>query len=142
MLLQLVNIVYILSKQHIYSNNVTGGVDYHSGPYNITFPAGITTIPFNVSIYNDTVLEGNEQFTLNINIITNSSSRATVIITDDDSKMSLHKKPRLTIVGCDAKKKQAVHDKRVCYLHNTICSTIVKFINALNKLPLKLLLCY
>ena len=91
--------VYTLNKQHVNSSNVTGGVDYHSGPYNITFPAGMTIMPFNVSIYNDTILEGDEQFTLNINnatlpnnIITNSSSRATMIIRDDDSKFSLHKK--------------------------------------------------
>ena len=60
-------------------------------------------MPFNISIYNDTILEGNEQFTLNINnatlrnnIITNSSSRATMIIRDDDSKLSLHKKINTT----------------------------------------------
>ena len=43
-------------------------------------------------------MEGNEQFALNINnallpndVITDSSSRATVIIKDDDSKLSLQK---------------------------------------------------
>ena len=47
-------------------NNLTGGVDYNSGPYNVTFPAGVTSVAFNISVINDTILEGNESFTLTI----------------------------------------------------------------------------
>ena len=43
---------------------VGGGVDYNSGPYNVTFPAGVTNVSFNVTIINDNVLENNEIFHL------------------------------------------------------------------------------
>ena len=43
------------------SNNVTGGgIDYNSGPYNVTFPAGVTSVTFNITINNDIVLEDDE----------------------------------------------------------------------------------
>ena len=29
----------------------TGGMDYDSGPYNVTFPAGVTRVSFNVSLF-------------------------------------------------------------------------------------------
>ena len=49
------------------SNDITGGgVDYNSGPYNVTFPAGETSVSFSITINNDTVLEDNETFNLNI----------------------------------------------------------------------------
>ena len=44
------------------------------------------------------------------------------------------------MVSREAKKKQAVHDERVSYVFTR--STAVKFVNALNKLPLKLSLSY
>ena len=47
---------------------------------------------------------------------------------------------RLTIVSSEAKKKQAVRDKPVSYLH--VRSSAVKFVDALNKPPLKLSLSY
>ena len=47
---------------------------------------------------------------------------------------------RLMIVNCEAKKKQAICDERMCCLH--ICSTALKFVNALGQPPLKLLLSY
>ena len=47
---------------------------------------------------------------------------------------------RLTIVSREAKKKQAVRNERVSYLH--LYSTALKFVNALNKPPLKLSLSY
>ena len=47
-------------------------------------------------------------------------------------------KSRLTVVSCEAKKKQAIHDEQVSYLH----VAPLKFVNALNKPPLKLSLSY
>ena len=44
-----------------------GGVDYHSGPYFVEFPAGVTMSIFYVSINYDSILEGNEDFMLTIN---------------------------------------------------------------------------
>ena len=48
---------------------ILGGVDYNSGPYNITFPAGVTSVSFNITIINDTVLEDNETLLLTIIIL-------------------------------------------------------------------------
>ena len=51
----------------IISNYITGGgVDYNSGPYNVTFTAGVSSVSFNVTINNDSVLEYNETFNLTI----------------------------------------------------------------------------
>ena len=68
-------------------------MDYHSGPYNVTFPAGVTSVPFSVIINDDNILEGNEKFTLTINpstlpsgVTVSDPSQATVNILNDDSK--------------------------------------------------------
>ena len=42
----------------------TGGDDYYPGPYNVTFPVGVTIVLFNISIYNDNVSETGEEFQL------------------------------------------------------------------------------
>ena len=56
-------------------------------------PAGATTVPFNISIFNDSILEGNEDFDITIipSSLPNDVSRgnprtATVTIVDDDGK--------------------------------------------------------
>ena len=41
-------------------------MDYNSGPYDVTFTAGVTRVTFDISIINDTILEGSESFTLTI----------------------------------------------------------------------------
>ena len=68
-------------------------MDYGSGPYTVTFPAGMTSVPFNVSINNDDIFEGNEDFTLTIDpsslpgdVNVGNPSQATVTIVDDDRK--------------------------------------------------------
>ena len=72
-----------------------GGVDYDSGPYTVTFPAGVTIVSFDVPINDDNILEDNENFNLYIaNIATLFISRvfsgdlnqSTVTIMDTDSK--------------------------------------------------------
>ena len=65
------------------------GDDYNSGPYNITFYAGVTYIIFNISINNDNILEEDEEFSLIIEHNNNTFHgyhEATVIIKNDDSK--------------------------------------------------------
>ena len=83
----------VTSSQNVNSsNNVTdGGVDYDSGIYNVTIPAGQTSVPFDVPINNDTIFEGNEDFNLTIipNTLPDGVTRgnpdtATVTIRDDD----------------------------------------------------------
>ena len=73
-------------------NNATGSVDYDSGPYNVTFPAGDISIAFDININDDYVLEQNEDFTLIIsslpgNVSRGNVSQATVAIEDDDGKV-------------------------------------------------------
>ena len=74
--------------------------DYNSGPYNVTFLAGVTRVPFSVSITDDNVLEDNENFLLSIdfsvlpnNVTVDNISQATVTILDNDGKcvhMDMH----------------------------------------------------
>jgi len=73
-----------------------GGVDYDPGPYSVTIPAGETSVPFDIFINNDNILEGNENFNLTIIsatppncVIVGSPHEASVIIVDDDGKTSL-----------------------------------------------------
>ena len=70
-----------------------GDDDYNSGPYNVTFLAGVTRVPFNVSITDDNVLEDNESFSLSIdftvlpnNVTVANISQTTVNILDNDGK--------------------------------------------------------
>lgn len=69
---------------------IIGGIDYNSGPYSVTFPAGMTSVLFDIQINDDNIIEGNESFTLNIinssGITASNPSQATVIIRDDDCK--------------------------------------------------------
>ena len=72
---------------------ITGGDDYGSGPFNVTFPAGMTSNSFDIPITDDTIFEGNETFTVTIVSSTLSTQVmegvgcvVTVTIIDDDSK--------------------------------------------------------
>ena len=72
--------------------NSTGeGEDYDSGPYRVKFNPGMTEVALDVSIVDDNVLEGNENFNLTVNISSLPSrvnvgdpGQATVTIVDDD----------------------------------------------------------
>ena len=67
-------------------------MDYTSGPYTVTFLAGQTTATFNISIINNDIAEGNENFMLNINetslltgITRGDPGGSTVLIVDNDN---------------------------------------------------------
>ena len=71
----------------------TGGDDYTSGPYTVSFPAGVTSVPFDVPIIDDEVQEINERFTLVISptslpsdVTRGNIYRANVTIGDNDGK--------------------------------------------------------
>ena len=71
--------------------HVTGGVDYDSGPYPIMLPAGQTNVMLNVPIFDDSILEDDETFTLTINpsddyMIRRNRNEARVTIKNDDCK--------------------------------------------------------
>ena len=85
----------VTSSQNVNSsNNVTGGgVDYDSGPYTVTIPAGDIRMSFNVPINDDNILEDDEDFTLTImrgtlpdGITRGNPGSATVNILDNDRK--------------------------------------------------------
>ena len=70
-----------------------GGVDYESGPYTVIFPAGETSIPFNVPIIDDNLLNENKIFNLTINssslpsrVIVTDPHQTTITIVDNDGK--------------------------------------------------------
>lgn len=71
---------------------VTGeDVDYVSGLYPVTFPAGQTTAVLSIPVINDSTLEGNENFVVSIvsllsRVVTTDPYESTVIIVDDDGK--------------------------------------------------------
>ena len=74
-----------------------GGVDYDSGPYSVTFTAGVTSVSFDVPINNDNILEDDEDFTLTIigsslpsEVTRGDPFRATVTIVDNDRKCLNH----------------------------------------------------
>lgn len=70
-----------------------GGVDYLSGPYNVTFAAWQFTASFVIPLLDDHIVEDNEDFTLHIDqkslpdcVSVGNPNQAIVIIIDDDSK--------------------------------------------------------
>ena len=85
----------VTSSQNVNSSNdVTGGgVDYDSGQYTVTFPAGETSVPFDIGIIDDNIHEDNEDFDLTITrktlpdgVTPGNPNSATVTIVDDDRK--------------------------------------------------------
>ena len=72
---------------------VIGGVDYTSGPYTVTFPAGQTTATFNIPITDDMILETDENFILTIinlslsdDVMLGNPDQTTVTIVDNECK--------------------------------------------------------
>ena len=68
-------------------------MDYTSGPYTVTFPAGATTATFNVPITDDNISEGDENFMLTIDetslptdVTRGTPGESTVTIVNDDRK--------------------------------------------------------
>ena len=73
------------------TNCVGGDVDYDSGPYSITFPAGVTNMSFDIFINDDEILEENETFFLHIitlpkGVSTGHLNQTMITVLDDDSK--------------------------------------------------------
>ena len=68
-------------------------MDYTSGPYSVTFPAGVMRVPFNILINDDNIFEDNENFTLTVNsslptgVMVGYPAEATLTIVNDDCKL-------------------------------------------------------
>ena len=72
---------------------IAGSSDYTPGPFDVTFPAGMTTASFSVPIADDNLFEGSEVFTVTIvsstlpsQVVEGADCVAVVTIVDDDSK--------------------------------------------------------
>jgi len=71
-----------------------GGDDYNSGPYVLLFPTGVTSVSFNITVYNDNIFEDNETFVLaidpfslpnRISLVPNCALVVTIV--DNDCKL-------------------------------------------------------
>ena len=76
----------------LFCYSFSGGVDYNSGPYTVTFPAGVTTASFNIPITDDNISESNEDIQIGITISSlpsrvgvSNPGHATVTIVDSDN---------------------------------------------------------
>ena len=73
-------------------------MDYDSGPYTVTIPAGQTTATFNVSITDDMILEGDENFMLTIDSsslptdVTRGNPGEAMVTIYEDGKLKLKTK--------------------------------------------------
>ena len=70
-----------------------GLCDYDAGRHSVTFPAGVTSVSFNINITDDGLFEGPEVFNLAIpssslpsNVFLRNPNRATVTIVDDEKR--------------------------------------------------------
>lgn len=72
-------------------------MDYHSGPYTVTFFPETTSAAFDIIITNDDTFRGTRMFQISIdqtslpnNIVTGSIGQATVTIVEDDCKYNFY----------------------------------------------------
>ena len=93
-------------------------MDYTSGPYTVTFPAGQTRIPFIVSINDDNIFEIDENFMLTIDetslptgVFRGNPNQCTVTIVDDDCKS-------LSLLACVLVRE--IMTMYVCRFHRSI----------------------
>ena len=93
-------VIYPISTAHLFCY-VTYvrilGIDYGVGPYSVTFPAGSTRTLLDISINDDDIVEGIENFTLIIdpssplsNVTIGHYNQTTVTILDNDCKFCIN----------------------------------------------------
>ena len=73
------------------------GDDYEPGPFNVTIPAGETSVPFNISIIDDNVFERNETFNISVDssslpsrVLVQPDCVLMITIVDDDGELHTH----------------------------------------------------
>ena len=89
-------IIRVIDNEFSATSGFIGDDDYISGPYNITIPAGHTSVSFDISITDDGVVEDDETFRLAIMpeslpylVSRGSSGVAMITIVSDDGKSSV-----------------------------------------------------
>jgi len=82
----------VTSSQNVNGSN-TGGVDYTAGPYYVTFPAGDTSLSFDVPITDDNLFESDESLQLSIvrrslpnGVTRGNPGRVKLTVVDNDCK--------------------------------------------------------
>ena len=73
---------------------ISTGEDFALGPYSVTFSAGITITSLSISIIDDDIFEGDENFIVVFNssllpsnvILGDVNNQSTIIILDDECK--------------------------------------------------------
>ena len=85
--------IYCTCHLFYFYNTITGGVDYDSGPYTVTFPAGVTSVSFDVPIFEDDIVEDDEYIVLSIisNLLSSGVNQdypntTMIVIAKNDSK--------------------------------------------------------
>ena len=86
------------SMMDLYIHATGNDVDYGSGTYIVTIPAGAANKTFEIKINNDDILEGNETFALAINIsslpncitLANPNETTVIILEDDGNVATCH----------------------------------------------------
>ena len=71
------------------SSHNTGGEDYTSGPYELTFIAGSAEAELKVDITDDDIAEGAEEFTAKLQIPPNTSPKCIVVGSQDTATISI-----------------------------------------------------
>ena len=104
---------------------VGGGVDYNSGPYNVQFDVGVTSVLMTVSIHNDNISEDNESFALS----TNTSSLPSRVTLSDPSETMV------TILANDGKYKM------ILYVRQTEVLAVAKHVIPNEKMSSRLATC-
>ena len=88
-------LLYIISSLTSLYTTHKDDSDYTSGPFEVTFPAGVNMVSFNVSILDDAIAECAKLFNLDLDIpeaaadmgvLRGSPDTATVHIMDDDGE--------------------------------------------------------
>ena len=91
----MVSAIYIYICENVIISMLTGeSIDYDSGPYTITFPAGVTSVTFDILVTDDNKSETNEHFNLTISssslpatVTCAEPCNATVTIADNDGML-------------------------------------------------------
>ena len=87
--------IQVIDSEVFATSNFTGGGDYIPGPYNVTIPAGHTSVSFNIQITDNDIVEDDKIFSVAISpeslpylVSRGNPGEAMVTIVSDDGKSS------------------------------------------------------
>ena len=87
--------IQVIDSEVFATSNFTGGGDYVPGPYNVTIPAGHTSVSFDILITDNDIVEDDKIFSIAITpqslpylVSRGNPGEAMVTIVSDDGKLS------------------------------------------------------